>query len=737
MNKAILLLLIAIFCCRTDGLDSNFLGCFSSIPQIRSVNLSQVHREEDCAIQCLKSYYRYFNFYDGSCICSNFLGEQITSNVTCDSHCYKQSSNACKDMLLMNVFATGNLVPGPPRDIRITKLTNESCRLIWKEPESYVNINGYVISAVILKTFSSYPPNVLEWQFGNNTFQAELPDLLPATKYNLSVYALSDYGYGVKQYQLIVTKLAEPEYLPPQPVILKNDGDKIEVKLSPVMNNNGPISFYRIVVVKSDDRQGFEANNVLPYDEAQKNGISYYVAAEITPQDIKKNFIVGDGKRYGRFYNARLDPDVNYQILVGLVSEFNGETKIAYSEASGYNNGISILNVFQEDTLDDASALVTGLSVAIVLLTTILIAGIIGFIILKKKVDDRRQRLSDNQELTLQGPMIEVENNGYINDEEHIPAISHYRNLIQKVRTIPQGQLKVEPANLLGVGKFGKVNTGTLHENENMTTVTCYSIHDKRMNQETKRAMLQELDVLIKAGQQDNILSLIGTSETREMVIVAMEYNSVNLKDFLLGSRDNVSNKFTTMTEQQALDISMGICQGMAHLHSLSIIHKQLCARSVQLSNKLVPKIGSFGLAQYFSHNKIPDYTRWSSLEVLKGNPSNSKCDVWSFACVLWEVIALGGTPYGSIPNNNEILTHLSKGVRLPQLRYVSDELYQLMLDCWQLIPDERPEFDIILQSLASIKETALCTAMSFKLYSSFQYEQFSPDVEFSARPIF
>lgn len=55
------------------------------------------------------------------------------------------------------------------------------------------------------------------------------------------------------------------------------------------------------------------------------------------------------------------------------------------------------------------------------------------------------------------------------------------------MRVIPHGQLKVEPANLLGVGKFGKVNTGTLHENGNMTTVTCYTIQDRKMNQETKK----------------------------------------------------------------------------------------------------------------------------------------------------------------------------------------------------------------------------------------------------------
>lgn len=124
---------------------------------------------------------------------------------------------------------------------------------------------------------------------------------------------------------------------------------------------------------------------------------------------------------------------------------------------------------------------------------------------------------------------------------------------------------------MLGVGKFGKVNTGTLHENDDMTTVTCYTIHDKKMNQETRKGMLQELDVLIKTGEHENMVNLIGTSETRDLVVVVIEYNSMNLKDLLLGSRDHLPGKFSSMTESQALEIAAGICRGMTHLHSLNV----------------------------------------------------------------------------------------------------------------------------------------------------------------------
>ena len=87
--------------------------------------------------------------------------------------------------------------------------------------------------------------------------------------------------------------------------------------------------------------------------------------------------------------------------------------------------------------------------------------------------------------------------------------------------------------------------------------------------------MLQELDLLIKTKKHENLLSLIGTSETPQMVVVVMEYASINLKDMLLSSRDHLPGKFSTLTEKQALEIAIGICRGMHHLHLVNVSHRR------------------------------------------------------------------------------------------------------------------------------------------------------------------
>lgn len=145
----------------------------------------------------------------------------------------------------------------------------------------------------------------------------------------------------------------------------------------------------------------------------------------------------------------------------------------------------------------------------------------------------------------------------------------------QKVQTIPSNQLKIEPTTLLGVGKFGRVNSGSLNEGEKLTPIAAYNIQDKKLTPDVRKAMLQDLDVLIKVGKHENLISLLGTHETAQVVCVVLQYASMNLKDVLLGSRDTSGGRFSSMSECQALDIAIQICKGMAHLESLKVSWSQ------------------------------------------------------------------------------------------------------------------------------------------------------------------
>lgn len=98
-------------------------------------------------------------------------------------------------------------MPGPPRNFKIWNVTNRSVKLSWEAPESFVEILRYLIKPVIIHTYSSYAPDSPEYIYGNNTFQAEIITLRPATKYNMTLTTRSSDGEGAVVFQIIETLL--------------------------------------------------------------------------------------------------------------------------------------------------------------------------------------------------------------------------------------------------------------------------------------------------------------------------------------------------------------------------------------------------------------------------------------------------------------------------------------------------------------------------------------------------
>ena len=58
-------------------------------------------------------------------------------------------------------------------------------------------------------------------------------------------------------------------------------------------------------------------------------------------------------------------------------------------------------------------------------------------------------------------------------------------------------------------------------------------------------------------------------------------------------------------------------------------------------------------------------------------NQSGNKCDVWSLGVLLWETVTLGGTPYSTVATK-EVSMRVARGMRLPRVPGLSDQLYQV-----------------------------------------------------------
>lgn len=115
-------------------------------------------------------------------------------------------------------------------------------------------------------------------------------------------------------------------------------------------------------------------------------------------------------------------------------------------------------------------------------------------------------------------------------------------------------------------------------------------------------SMASNLDLVQRYGIQKNLIHLVGLCEDKETIFVVLEEGTLSLKQVLLDSRlvhllkstffiklttwffsralihhpayASKNNRFSSLPEESAIDIMIGIANGMDHLAKQRVIRK-------------------------------------------------------------------------------------------------------------------------------------------------------------------
>lgn len=141
------------------------------------------------------------------------------------------------------------------------------------------------------------------------------------------------------------------------------------------------------------------------------------------------------------------------------------------------------------------------------------------------------------------------------------------------------------------------------------------------------------------------------------------------------------------------------------------------------------PKLSIFGPTLYIEGRKLVDLARYQAPEVLRYQHHTTKSDVWSFACLCWELATVGGTLLSNVVSS-DLMSRIRTGSRPEQTPFIYNDLYQLLLNCWELEPGDRLEMLEVASSLKQMLQTSPKHVLSFDRHDGLTLPYYLPLLE-------
>ncbi|KAJ5093049.1 hypothetical protein N7456_008910 [Penicillium angulare] len=275
--------------------------------------------------------------------------------------------------------------------------------------------------------------------------------------------------------------------------------------------------------------------------------------------------------------------------------------------------------------------------------------------------------------------------------------------------TVPQRQptFRIIRGQLIGKGTYGRVYLGMNADNGEVLAVKQVEINariagsDRDRIKEMVAALDQEIDTM-QHLEHPNIVQYLGCERGETSISIYLEYISGGS----IGSCLRKHGKFEECVVKSLTRQTLG---GLAYLHDMGILHRDLKADNILLDLDGTCKISDFGISKKTddiygndSSNSMQGSVFWMAPEVIQsqGQGYSAKVDIWSLGCVVLEMFA-GRRPW----SKEEAIGAIFKLGSLGQAPPIPDDVSKtasiaalsFMYDCFTVNSAERPTAGTLL----------------------------------------
>lgn len=263
----------------------------------------------------------------------------------------------------------------------------------------------------------------------------------------------------------------------------------------------------------------------------------------------------------------------------------------------------------------------------------------------------------------------------------------------------------------------------------------------------------------MRSLHHNNVLRFIGVLYKDKKLHLVTEYISGGTLRGLLHDLCEI------LPWSQRMSFAKDIAAGMAYLHSMNIIHRDLNSHNCLVREDKTVVVADFGLARIMQNGSPPDkkvFTRhseggevkssrkerkkrytvvgnpyWMAPEMMKGNKYDEKVDIFSFGIVVCEIIGRVQADPDYLPRSSDFGLN-NKVFKEKFCADCPESFYTIAFLCCDLNPDKRPPFETMevwLESL--VMQKLIGASLPPDLYNEIKnYTGPTPEVSNSLRTI-
>ncbi|URE21643.1 Protein kinase domain containing protein [Musa troglodytarum] len=263
---------------------------------------------------------------------------------------------------------------------------------------------------------------------------------------------------------------------------------------------------------------------------------------------------------------------------------------------------------------------------------------------------------------------------------------------------IPWEDLRI--GERIGLGSYGEV----YRADWNGTEVAVKKFLDQDLSGDALEQFRYEVKIMSRLRHPNVVLFMGAVTRPPNLSILTEFLPRGSL--YRLLHRPNVQ-----LDEKRRLKMALDVAKGMNYLHAShpTIVHRDLKSPNLLVDKSWVVKVCDFGLSRLKHHTFLSSKStsgtpEWMAPEVLRNEPSNEKCDVYSFGVILWELATLR-KPWGGMNSMQVVGAVGFQNRRLDIPKEVDPVVAQIITDCWESEPNKRPSFAQLLLPLRQLQK--------------------------------